>query len=88
MEKFILVPYEKYQRLLQPQIKGSGEGRKGELVSLTPPGKKKKSTTTKRFGDVKADGPPKVSLPPPGERKKSIKRAEKAQKIKIDWISF
>lgn len=65
MEKYILVPYEKYQRMLRPKTKG--------------------------FGEVKEDDPStKVSLPPPGERKrkKTLKNTGKAQKRKIDWISF
>jgi hypothetical protein len=46
MEKFILVPYEKYQRMLQPKTKGFGEVTEDEptKVSLPPPGERKKST--------------------------------------------
>ena len=48
MEKFILVPYEKYQRILQPSYKGFGEVKDDQTippkVSLPPPGQREKKT--------------------------------------------
>ena len=46
MEKFILVPYEKYQRMMQPKTKEFEKVTEDgpTKVSLPPPGERKKST--------------------------------------------
>ena len=83
MEKLIVIPYEKYQRLLQ-----SGSGTQSEPNMET---EQKTSKETKAKTPVskvkKIKKVPSVRLPPPGER--DFKRGGAHQKKKtIDWISF
>ncbi|XP_053395809.1 uncharacterized protein LOC128555971 [Mercenaria mercenaria] len=65
MEKFILVPYEKYQRMQQFKYTGSGETKDDESIppkvaraSLTPPGERviKKEKKTKKTHKANIDG--------------------------------
>jgi hypothetical protein len=72
MDKFILIPYEKYQRL-QRTINGFGERSKSDETKtpIKTPNKERKTKS------------PSVPQPPPG-----IREPEKTKPKNLDWISF
>ena len=86
MEKLILIPYEKYQRM-QSNLAGHGETSTKGTVKPSP------TATEKTPSETTTDKRPKVSLPPPGvrdikKRKKKSTSVKPHQEKALDWISF
>ena len=78
MEKLVLVPYNKYQRLLDAQpVK-----RPSPTTPLTMQGQSDRPVTRP------TTLPNKKNAPPPGERDKSENRSPPTQYTIKDWISF
>ena len=85
MEKLIVIPYEKYQRLLQSGSGTQSEASPEKMRNSTEP-EQRVSKGIKISKIKKIKKVPTVPLPPPGER--DFKRGGVTQEKTIDWISF
>ena len=82
MEKLVLVPYDKYQRMLKMKRDSSGE-EQIQSAQVTKP--KVMPLSPKSGNKKKRKGKTTVARPPPGKR--DISTSKKTDKF-MDWISF